>query len=278
MHRLAGTLVLLLLAAAALGAAPPGPAGAADAETTLQRDPNNVEALLQLGTRRVDSGQPEEAVKYLEKAAALAPADARVQDELGAAYGLSAQNAGLFSKYGLARKCQAAFEKAVQLDPSNPTYRLSLITYDLQAPSMVGGGKDKALAQAQELLKFSPLAGHRAMAQVYAADEKYGDALDEYRTALRLAPADYGSLYGLGRMAVLSGTATAEGVAALQRCLELPAPPDFPSHAAAAWRLGNLHEHLHQPAQARADYEAALRDDPKFAQAAEALKKLPPGP
>jgi len=274
MRRITGILALLLGGAAA----PAEPAGAPNWESVLQHDPNNVDALLHLGTRRVDAGQPEEGVKYLEKAASLAPNDARVQDELGSAYGLSAQNAGIFSKYGLARKCQAAFEKAVQLDPSNPSYRVSLITYDLQAPSMVGGGKDKALAQAQELQKFSPLDGHRALAQIYAADEKYGDALAEYRAALHLAPADYGSLYGVGRMAVLSGTATAEGVAALQRCLELPTAPDLPSHAAAEWRLGNLHEQLHQPAQARADYAAALRDDPKFTPAADALKKLPPGP
>ena len=277
MRRAAGIL-LLLCGAAATGAAPVDSGRAADWETTLQRDPGNVDALLHLGTHRVDAGQPEEALKYLEKAATLAPANAAVQDELGAAYGLSAQNAGLFSKYGLARKCQAAFEKAVQLDPANPSYRLNLITYDLQAPAMVGGGKDKALAQAQELRKFSPLEGHRALAQVYAADEKFGDALAEYRAALLLAPADYGSLYGIGRMAVLSGTATEEGIAALQRCLELPTPPDYPSHAAAEWRLGLLHEHLRQPAQARADYEAALRDDPKLTQAADALKKLPPGP
>jgi tetratricopeptide (TPR) repeat protein len=277
MRRAAGTLALLLWGTAAAGAAPPPP-GATDWEATLRSEPNNVDALLHVGTQQVDAGQPEEAVKNLEKAAALAPTDARVQDELGAAYGLSAQKAGVFSKFGLARKCQAAFERAVQLDPSNPEYRLSLITYDLQAPSFVGGGKDKALAQAQALLKFSPVDGHRALAQIDTADEKYADALEEYRAALRLAPADYGSLYGVGRTAAVSGTATAEGVAALTRCLELPAPPDLPSHAAAEWRLGNLHEQLQQPAQARADYEAALRDDPKFAEAAAALKKLPSGP
>jgi len=279
MRFLVPPLLGLACSVSLLGADPaaraPEPRTEAQWQDVLRQQPDNEEALFQLGSLRLDAHQPEEAVKYLERAAAVSPGDARVQDALGSAYGLSAQRASIFSKYGLARKCQAAFENAVRLAPREVKYRQSLMTYDLMAPGMVGGGKDKALVQAKAILALSPVDGHRALAQVYGAQEHYADSLAECRAALQLVPDDYGTLYLLGRTAAVSGLEVDQGLAALKTCLTLKVPDGQPPHAAAHWRLGNLHERQRQLALARADYQAALREDPHFQEAKDSLEKLP---
>ena len=52
---------------------------------------------------------------------------------------------GMMSKMSMAPKLRNAFETAVKLDPSLTEARSALIEYYLQAPSMVGGGADKAV-------------------------------------------------------------------------------------------------------------------------------------
>ncbi len=71
----------------------------------------------------------------------------------------------MMSKMSMAPKLRDAFEKTVQLDPNNLDARESLLQFYLQAPSVVGGGKDKAQAQAREIAKRDPARGHLAQAQ-----------------------------------------------------------------------------------------------------------------
>ena len=91
---------------------------------------------------------------------------------------------------------------------------------------------------------------------------------------LKTNPDDYTALYQIGRLAALTGQFVDRGIASLRRCLELTPPPGPQSHAAVHWRLGQLFEKKNDRAGARAAYEAALKLDPNFAQAVEALKKL----
>jgi tetratricopeptide (TPR) repeat protein len=73
---------------------------------------------------------------------------------------------------------------------------------------------------------------------------------------------------------VLSGTHLAEGEAALKRYLAGTPGAQDPPLAAAHWRLGMLYELMHKVADARAQYEAALRLDPAHAESRAALEKL----
>ena len=193
---------------------------------------------------------------------------------LGDAYGLTAQSAGLFSQMGWAKKCQAEYEKAVELDPKNIDARWSLMEYDRQAPGFVGGGTDKALAQAQEIKKLDEHRGRLAVALVYAADKKYDLAFAEFAEVLKATPDDYQANYQTGRLASISGQQLEQGLALLRKCLSLTPPDGQPPHAAVQWRIGNILEKQGDKAGARAAYEASLKADPNFHQAADALKKL----
>lgn len=237
-------------------------------------DAGNADVQFYLGRIALQRDDHEKAVAHLEKAVALAPAEARHHLRLGDAYGRSAQKAGMFSKMGLAGKCRASYEKAVELDPRNIDARFSLLGFYQQAPGIVGGGLDKALAQAQEIKRLDPARGRMAIAGVYVIEKKYGQAFAEFDEVLKEKPGDYAALFQTGRLAAITGERLAGGLEALKQCLTQTPPENQPGHAAAHWRIGNILEKQNDRTAARTAYEAALKVDPKFPQAIESLKKL----
>ena len=243
-------------------------------ETIATADPQCAEAeyfLAQLALRRDDD---DKARVYADKAVALAPDSADAQHTFGDAYGRATQKASVFSKLGLAKKSLAAYQRAVELAPANVDFHQSLFDYYRNAPGIAGGGSDKALAEAAIIKKLDANRGRLAFAQLYIADNKVDLAFSEYDEVLKTSPDDYSALYQIGRLAAVSGQALDRGLASLRHCLDLTPPPNQPLHAAAQWRIGNLLEKKNDPAGARAAYEASLKLDPKFSQAADALKKL----
>ena len=109
-----------------------------------------------LGRLALVRGDAHAAVIELEKAVVLAPDNARDHNALGEAYGRSAEKAGIFGKFSLARKCVAEFQRAVALDPNNVGFHESLFKYYSQAPTFLGGGSSKAAAEAAIIKKLQP--------------------------------------------------------------------------------------------------------------------------
>ena len=243
-------------------------------EKIAAADPSCAEAqdfLAQLALRRNDA---EKAVAYAEKAVALAPDKADYQHTLGDAYGSSAQQASIFSQFGLAKKCLAAYQRAVTLAPGSVEFHQSLFDYYRQAPGLAGGGSDKALAEAAIIKQLDALRGRLAFAALYVADKKYDQAIAEFDEVLKTSPDDYAALYQVGRLAATTGQFLDRGLASLRRCLALTPGKNDPSLAAAQWRIGNILEKQGDNSGARTAYEAAVRLDPKFTPAADSLKKL----
>jgi tetratricopeptide (TPR) repeat protein len=281
-------LALILLAAPAIAAIGPGELDAARAlfdanklpqarlefERLAKADPADPEVHYYLGQIALQRDDTDTAVRELERSVALSPVIARTHNALGDAFGRAAQKAGVFSQFGLARRSLAEYGRAVALEPDNVDFHESLFSYYVQAPKLVGGGVENAEDEAAAIKKLDPSRGRRAYATLYVAEQKYDLALAELDATLKAEPDDYASLYQVGKIAAMSGQHFERGVAALHRCLELAAPPDAPSHAAAEWRLGNILEKKNDPGGARAAYEAALKMDPSFTAATEALKKL----
>lgn len=237
-------------------------------------DPQHPDVNFHLGQLANHRDEPEKAVKYFEAALAVEPNAGRHHHGLGDALGRSAQKAGIFSKLGLAKKCLAAYERAVALDPGVVEFRLSLFEFYRQAPAMFGGGFEKASAQVAAIRKLDPARGWAAFSTLYAGEKKFTEAFAEFEAHLKTSPDDYIALQQLGRFSATTGHSLDRGLVALRRCLELPVPPGAAGHAAIQWRIGNIHVAKNDPASARAAYEAALKLDPNFTQAADALKKL----
>ena len=116
-------------------------------------------------------GDLDSARALAEKAVALKSGDARYHRQLADVDGEMAENASLFAKGGWAKKFKAEAEQAAELDPQNLEARFDLLEYDLQAPRLMGGGKDKAAAMAGEIAKIDPAQGDLAQARV-AQDAK----------------------------------------------------------------------------------------------------------
>jgi len=275
MHRPAAVLAYFLLLACCSAAADPAalkaavdlyqqrkPLEAQKAFEALARaDAQNADVLFYLGRLALQRDDPDAAITLLEKAVALVPTDSRYFHRLGDAY-------------GRAGKSRTAYEKAVELDPKSVDARLSLLGFYQQAPGIVGGGMDKAYAQAQEIKKLDANRGRMAVAGLYVTEKKFDLAFAQFEEALKSNPDDYAALFQFGRLAAISGLRMDEGLVALRKCLTQTPPEGQPPLAAAHWRIGFILEKQGDKAGARAEYEASLKLDPKFPQALESLRKL----
>lgn len=239
-------------------------------------DPKAAAPQFYLGMLALRRSDPKSAVEFLERAVQLEPSSVTNQLRLGDAYGMQAMKAGLFSKMGLAKKCRAQYEKAVELGPENVEARWSLMEYYKQAPGFAGGSFEKAHEQADAIAKFNPGAGRFAKATIFAAEKKYDAVFAPYANALSAEPADYGLLNQLGRLAQMTGQHLEDGAAALQKCLTLTPGANEPSHTWLSLALGQIQEKRGDPVAARRAYEGALAIDANFKPAKEALARLSP--
>jgi tetratricopeptide (TPR) repeat protein len=134
----------------------------------------------------------DEAVKYGERAVSLEPQNSNYHLWLGRAYGRKAGDSNPLSAAGLAKKAKNEFERAVELDPAIVPARVDLAQYYTEAPSFMGGGLDKARAQAVQVQASDPGMAHLIQARVAEKDKRYSDSEAEYKSAIQQAknPAD----------------------------------------------------------------------------------------
>jgi tetratricopeptide (TPR) repeat protein len=125
-----------------------------------------------------------EAIRECEQAAAHAPTDSDIQMWLGRAYGLKASHANPFAALGLAKKVHQAFERAVELDATNVYAMNDLGEYYVAAPSIVGGGLDKAETLAATMQPQFPSQSHRLSALIAEHRKDMATAESEFREAV----------------------------------------------------------------------------------------------
>ncbi len=147
----------------------------------------DAESLNQLSRVYYAMEQWDEAVKYGERAVQLDSGDAMYHLWLAREYGRKAADSSPFAAAGLARKAKNEFERAVQLDPSIIPARVDLAQYYTEAPAIMGGGLDKARAQAAQVQKLDPGMAHLILARVAAKEKQYDKAEDEFRAAVKQA-------------------------------------------------------------------------------------------
>jgi tetratricopeptide (TPR) repeat protein len=124
------------------------------------------------------------AIPACEKAVALAPNNGLYRLWLGRSYGEKADHGGFLSAAGLAKKVHAEFERAVELSPTSWEARTDLAEFYLEAPAIVGGGKDKARAQAALLAPLNPAMAHWVIARIAEKNKDNATAEQEYRAAI----------------------------------------------------------------------------------------------
>jgi len=253
-------------------------------------------------------GNIDAAVEASEAAVAQLGGSARAWWWAGRAYGQQAMAASLFGKAKWASRTREAFEKAVELDPAHVESRFDLMSYYLMAPSIVGGGRDKAEAQAAAIAGLDASMGKLAQARLAASDDEseraqalVGEALalDPDNRQARLMQAasaaerkDWAAVralwqtqlartrhhalarYQLGRTAAISGEELDDGLAQLDSFIAAGEVPEELTMAAAYWRRGQILDKLGRRDEAIESLQRAVDDRNIGEQAAADLKRI----
>jgi tetratricopeptide (TPR) repeat protein len=165
-----------------------------DAINTLQQEikasPNDGAAYNLLCRAYFSLSQWDRGIAACEKAVALAPDNSTYHLWLGRIYGEKADSSSFFTAAGLAKKVRNQFEQAVQLSPSSVDARTDLAEFYLEAPGIVGGGQDKARAQAATLARLDPAKAHWVNARIAEKKKDFTTAEREYRAAIEVSHGD----------------------------------------------------------------------------------------
>jgi len=109
---------------------------------------------------------------------------------------------------------------------------------------------------------------------LYQDKKNYEMAFDTFEKLVKDYPDYYPALYQIGRTAVFSGKNLDRGMECLKKYLQHEPEEGQPTLANAHWRLGLIYEHKGDKESAKKEYEAALKLDPDYQAAKEALEKL----
>jgi len=197
-------------------------------------EPDNPRIHYYLGRIAMKRSDEKDAIAHFDRATTLDPQNAGYFAELGGAYALALDKASALNKIPLARKLRNALEHAVELDPRCLEAREGLVDYYRQAPSFLGGGFSKAVAQAEEIRAQDLERGTGVLADLYRRTHDEARLAEVYETFLSQQP----------------------------------------DNAFAHYQLGQLAEKHGDKAKARQAYETALRLAPDFAAARLALEAL----
>ena len=252
--------------------------------------------------------QWDNAVRSGEKAVSLAPDDSSYHLWLGREYGEKANAANPLSAASLAKKAKAEFEQAVKLDPTNVQAHADLAEYYTDAPSIMGGGTDKARDQAAQVAKYDQATSHWILAIIAEKEKRYPDAENQLHEAIKVArnPAQYwmnlASFYRRRSQPDNMQKAISQALAQPNKSAEvyynaaselLSAGRDLPSAVeyvrqylgsntmvedASAFRahylLGQIYEKMGNKSEAAAEYKASLALASGFAPAGKALGRV----
>jgi tetratricopeptide (TPR) repeat protein len=281
-------------------------------QLAVEQYPRDAEIHLLLAKTYYESQRYDAAVASAEKAVALDPESSLYHEWLGKVYGEKASHASMFSALSLAKKARREFEKAVELDEKNFSANQALIEFDCSAPSLAGGGEDKARPEIAKLASLDPAEGHYAAGNCRRQKKDFAAANAEFAKSLELHPKSTELIYDIGDYAMKQGQAETLAIVAEQGEAIAPSDPRSQFYRAVAliikneraedserflneylkraplrsafpppWRvhewLGRLYENQQKSQAAIQEYEAALRLEPKNKNVREALKRLKKG-
>lgn len=253
-------------------------------------------------------GDWDRGIRDCEKAVSLDPGNSQFHLWLGRIYGEKADKANFMTAAGLARRVVREFEAAVHLNPSNVEARTDLAEFYLEAPGIVGGGRDKAEQQASSLQQLDPAKAHWVNARIAEKKHDVAQAESEYRAAIeashsaasawlnlglfyrhrerwddmeqsllhvRSAPLDRpDALVDAAEILIHSDRNTREAVELLRAYLKYDKPVEQAPAFKVHYLLGTANEKLGDKRGAAAEYRAALDLAKEFQPARQALDRV----
>lgn len=219
--------------------------------------------------RRTDA-----AVKAFERAIALGSSSSEYHLWLGYAYLRQLNEVSFIRKASVGRRIGRQYDKAVELDSTSVAAAQARVDFYLEAPGIVGGGVDKAKAEALRLGKLSPYRAAFARARIAEKEKDWDVAIRELGALMDAHPDSATPHYSFGRAAALSGRELPRGEAALRRFLSLLGTTDPQSRAIGHYRLGTIRETQGDLTEARSEYDRAVELNPRYEDAIAARRRL----
>jgi tetratricopeptide (TPR) repeat protein len=159
----------------------------------IQASPQDAEAHHLLSRAWLLVEKWDRAVEAAERAVALQTKSSEYHHWLGRAYGNKAEHCNPFCAAGLAGKVRAEFERAVELDAANVQARTDLAEYYMEAPGIMGGSKEKARMQAEQIAQRDPAAAAWVRARLAEKEKQFDIAEKEFRAALEASSSPAGA-------------------------------------------------------------------------------------
>ena len=270
----------------------------------VRRDDRDARAHFYLGRLALIDNDPDAAAEHLRRAVELEDAASDYHLWYGKAMiqqVMRAQNPLL----AMAVKTQ--LERAASLDGRNIDARDALVDFYSMAPTMMGGGADKARAQAEAISQLNAMRGHfalgrlavrskdstaveremnaaialapdtlpaySALANWYVSQKEWPKAFATLDRYVQRRPDDPYGLYGIGRLAATTGQELDRGERGLRAFLAKPPKKAAnPAISLAYLRLAQVLDHEGRSADARGAYQRALELDPRNEEARKAVK------
>jgi tetratricopeptide (TPR) repeat protein len=279
----------------------------ADARRLLAAAPDDEPAVLYFRARiAIWDHATERALELASRCLDIASGASICHEVWGEAISLKLLDSGLFEQYSLARQSRSAWERAVELDHGNVRARLMLLRYYRQAPWIVGGSREKAMAEARVIAEYDTARAIEANGLNAYFDRDYAKALQlfltarsrvndsadpryyvplaaarlgDHATAIRAfaelvedSPDEWDGWLFLGYAELKARPAIDVSEQTLWSAGESIRPDT--ARAEALYAYGRMLTRIEEPDAGRAAFAAALRADDSLVQAARALEAL----
>jgi len=276
---------------------------------SIEKSPDDASLYYLLGQCYYQLRDFTRAIASLEHAEQLSPKNSEIHNWLGKAYGRKAEESIFLNAITWARKAHHEFELAVELDAMNFDAQRDLIRYEMNAPSIVSGGDDKALKHIDALEKIDPIQGELARGEFFQTKNRFpeadavfsklldsnsakagvyfevGDYFRDRQNAAKMEEAidkamqvdadDRRLKFYKGVLLVMQGKSPAEAEMDLKSYLStVPDNSDVPSHALAREWLGKLYENLRRYSESAEEYKRSLALDPQNKDVQDAYKRV----
>lgn len=153
------------------------------------------DALYYLGRIAFDEGDAEKAKDYLERSVALEPNSSDEYYWLGRAYGELAQRANILKQASYASSVHKYFQLAVDTDPKSIAAHRGLFAFYIMAPSIMGGGIDKAEKTLNDIRLLSPVDADIKQLDIFAKKEEAEKSLAQAKFLVATYPTSAEALF-----------------------------------------------------------------------------------
>ena len=273
----------------------------------LSRDSGAHRALCGLAIVGLIEGDHDKAIDYAREAIKKDKKNSRYHLMLANGYGMKASRGGVKAMY-YGRKFKKECERAVEYDPENVQAHRALLSFCMHAPSVMGGGIEKAKKRAETIASLDAYHGHVAhgaiaqleddneaaeasylaaaavdsqnsdgwslLGRFYIDVERPADAVPVFERVRELEPDDPVAVYQLARAHAECGDDLVAAEEGFKAYIAAEDRPEKPEVASAHWRLALVYEDQGRYEEAMAELDEALRLNPEHLMAAESKERL----